>query len=331
MAEIRGYVLTDNNTGVASQTTVSVNLGTIHSYTPKNKKCYCYPYNVLFLTNNNGSRVEMKPELFSDLNENTHQITIDFYNVVSANPSIFAYPQNYAGHGQFYEMGISFNNFPLIPYNIDMFKRWYSLHKNECGVQTMKAVSSLFTGVGSMALGVTSAGLTSNVNREVLNASNVSNRGLSVYRRNEFNNEANVLSGATGGADSILGFGEYIAKRVDQQRQPNQISSLPQGNEQLYSGSAGIYVSQCQCRLEFITMIDDYFTHYGYLVNETKIPDFKKRRAFDYIKTRDINIAGTIPQEDIDELESIFDNGVTIWHKPNQYGDYDVDNSPYTP
>ena len=327
---VTGGFIVDNNTGVASQKNVSVNLGTIHSYTPKNKKCYCYPYNVLFLTNNSGSRVELKPELFSGLNENTHQITIDYYNVVGANLSIFAYPQNYAGHGQFYEMGISFNNFPVIPYNIDMFKRWYALNKNQCGMQTMQAVTSLFTSVGSMALGIGSAGLTSNVNKEVLNSSNLSNRGIAVYNRNEYNTDASVLSSAMGAVNGIMGFGEYVAKRVDQQRQPNQISTLPSGNEQLYSGSAGIYVSQCQCRTEYITMIDDYFTHYGYLVNETKVPDFNKRRAFDYIKTKDINIACGIPQEDIDELEGIFDNGVTIWHKPNQYGDYDVDNSPYT-
>ena len=323
---LHGGFITDNNTGLPTRKTININLTDVNGYRPKNKKCFCYPYNVLFLTNNSGSRVELKPELFDTLTENDNEVNILYYSVVGANPSIFAYPQNYGGHAQFYEMGVSFNNFPLIPYNIDTFKQWYALHKNECGVQTVKAVTGLFTSVGSMALGIGSANLTSGVNREVLNASNVSNRGIAVYNRNEYNNDVNVLNSALGAVSGIEDFAQYIAHRTDQQRQPNSISSLPQGNEQLYSGSAGIYLSQCQIRLEYVEMIDDFFTRFGYQVNTTKAITITNRENFDYVQTTDCNITGDIPQEDIEELEAIFDRGVTIWHNENTYGDWNVSN-----
>lgn len=323
---LHGGFITDNNTGLPTQKPINVNLTTVNGYRPRNKKCFCYPYNVLILTNNSGSRVELKPELFDTLNENNSVVNILYYSVVGANPSIFAYPQNYGGHAQFYEMGISFNNFPLIPYNIDNFKRWYALHKNECGVQTLKSVSSLFTSIGSMALGVGHANFNSNVISGTLRNSGVSNRDVAVYNRNNFDNDASVLSSAMAGVTGIEDFAQFIAQRVDQQRQPNSISTAPQGNEQLYTGSAGIYLSQCQIRLEYVEMIDNYFTRFGYQVNTTKAITITNRENFDYVQTTDCNLTGDIPQEDIEELEAMFNNGLTIWHNENTYGDWNVSN-----
>ena len=129
---------------------------------------------------------------------------------------------------------------------------------------------------------------------------------------------------------------------LDMQKKPRQQRGNVQGNFLMHSKNAGIYVNKMVAKLEYIHMIDDYFTRYGYQINETYEPSFDNRVNFDYIQTVDINITGkrknptsqsdysryNIPNEDILELNSMFDNGLTIWHNETTYGDYNVDNSP---
>ena len=44
------------------------------------------------------------------------------------------------------------------------------------------------------------------------------------------------------------------------------------------------------------------------------------------METKEVNIDGNIPQEDMQELKSIFNNGVTVWHNPQYWCDYSQDN-----
>lgn len=79
-------------------------------------------------------------------------------------------------------------------------------------------------------------------------------------------------------------------------------------------------------KTEYLKIIDDYFTMYGYKVNSVKIPNITGRPNWNYVKTINANILGNIPQEDIQELKNIFDNGVTFWHNPDTFLDYSQNN-----
>ena len=58
------------------ETTVEKNLTTIDGYTPKNNKCFCYPYNYMTLNNNSGVKVVLKYELFNSPKINTEHYEI---------------------------------------------------------------------------------------------------------------------------------------------------------------------------------------------------------------------------------------------------------------
>lgn len=62
---------------------------------------------------------------------------------------------------------------------------------------------------------------------------------------------------------------------------------------------------------------DKYLTRWGYSINSTEPLNFRKRYIFDYIKTRDANISGAIPQEHLQEMRQAFDQGITFWHTEN--------------
>ena len=146
-------------------------------------------------------------------------------------------------------------------------------------------------------------------------------KGLSVASAAATGNLGGVIGGVTSTAAEL-------ANMADRQQQPDEMKGTPQGNALLYSGGAGVF-ARCECcKTEYISKVDDYFTRYGYLINEVKKPLLHNRKNFDYIQTRDIDITGAIPSDDLEELCNIFNNGVTIWHNPNTFGDYGVDNSP---
>ena len=78
---------------------------------------------------------------------------------------------------------------------------------------------------------------------------------------------------------------------------------------------------------EYAKMVDKYFDMFGYRVNEIKVPNTKSRRYWNYLQAIGINIEGDIPQEALMELKSLYDAGVTIWHNPSNFLNYDLTNS----
>lgn len=78
---------------------------------------------------------------------------------------------------------------------------------------------------------------------------------------------------------------------------------------------------------EFAKAIDDYFSIFGYKVNRLAIPNFETRSNWNYIKTIGINITGDIPQNDMQKIKDIFNNGITFWHNPNTFLDYSQNNN----
>ena len=66
---------------------------------------------------------------------------------------------------------------------------------------------------------------------------------------------------------------------------------------------------------------------YGYATEEVKVPNIKTRTSWNYVKTRNSKITGSVPFEDIERMKKVYDNGVTFWH--GEYiGDYSRNNSP---
>lgn len=78
---------------------------------------------------------------------------------------------------------------------------------------------------------------------------------------------------------------------------------------------------------EYARIIDDYFSAFGYKVNRFKVPNVTGRTNWNYVKTIGANIEGNIPQSDMDEIKTMFDSGITIWHNTSTYLDYSQSNN----
>ncbi len=264
------------------QTKIPKNTKNIDGYIPKNNKCFIFPYNYIELSNNSGAKINLKYEMFDDLN--SKEITFNYYPVVSSTPNLFVTPIDYQGKKNNFDYAISFNNFPQLPWNYDYFKNWSALNANSLSFSFI---------------------------------SDTINTGMNLFTGN--------IPGLISSASNQIG--KYMSMR-DKENTPLQTRGLPQGNALLYSGGAGVYAYHICSKKEYISIIDDYFSCFGYLVNEIKIPNLKSRPSFNYIQTENINISGTFPEKDKEKLCQIFNEGVTIWHNPKQFGDFNVANPP---
>ena len=88
-------------------------------YTPKNNKCFVYPYNYLYVTNDNGNTNILKYELFSDTTAN-FQLQL----ALSVGISGRCVPLNYKGVAYNDDEGIPLGKFPTCQWSADAYTNW---------------------------------------------------------------------------------------------------------------------------------------------------------------------------------------------------------------
>lgn len=119
------------------------NLTNIHSYTPNNKKLFCYPYNYITLKNLEGGEIDLKYENFSGGNARFRC----FANPI-IKPEIGCYPVNYNGIvGIDTDSGLQKAQFMQIGCSSSAFDNWISRTLTQTAVNIgTTAVTSALTG-----------------------------------------------------------------------------------------------------------------------------------------------------------------------------------------
>ncbi len=82
-------------------------------------------------------------------------------------------------------------------------------------------------------------------------------------------------------------------------------------------------------KLEYLKIIDDYFTRFGYKINKIETPNIIGRKNWNYVEiasSEEIGI-GTVPSKYMELINNACRKGVTIWHNHTNLGNYSLDNS----
>ena len=140
--------------------------------------------------------------------------------------------------------------------------------------------------------------------------------GIQTYGNWKLNQEENRLT-ATNQRKSI------DSSLADMRSRGNIAHGSFMGSAPITSGEYGFKAQLYQVTNENIKMIDDYFSMFGYKVNIIKRPNFFGRKYWNYIKTSGCNIIGNIPQDALNVIKRMFDEGTTIWHKVKYMYKYD--------
>ena len=143
----------------------------------------------------------------------------------------------------------------------------------------------------------------------------------------------NPVGVASAGTELVQGAGNTVlqlqainAKQQDIANVPPQLTK--QGSNTAYSvGNRfnGLFIIKKQIKPEYRKKLADFFKMYGYKKNEVKIPNFKTRQNWNYVQTESCHIKGDFNNEDLNELQSVFDNGITLWHT-DDIGNYNLSN-----
>lgn len=83
------------------------------------------------------------------------------------------------------------------------------------------------------------------------------------------------------------------------------------------------------CKPEYMKIIDDYFTRFGYKINKLELPNIIGRRNWNYLEIGQSESVGygSVPSSYMQEINNACRKGVTIWHNHQNIGNFSLDNS----
>ena len=265
----------------------------IDGYTPKNNKLKVAPYSYFYVSNNVGSDIPFKYEEF------TNNSAV-FKTVGSMTPgcSIRCVPTNYKKLSdsntslKSFNSGIAVAKYPICSWSNDTYINWLTSNSVNLGIKAGGGLLGIALG-GAMIL-------------------------------SGFGAVAGVGMMATG-----LGMITDSAKEIyNHSLTPDQASGNSNSGDVVYSrGKIEICCYKMSIRNEMAQVIDNYFSMFGYKVNLVKIPNITGRTNWNYVKTIGANIEGDIPEDHLNEIKNIFNNGVTLWHNTSTYLDYSQSNT----
>ena len=300
---LSGHIDTNDHNKITGSFSVYENIETYfpygsdspyQDYTPKNNKCYCWPYHFLEVTNSNGEKQQYKIEDFQK--DDRGNILFTNYMALQVGISGRLCPTNYKGSvPSLYnnDVGVTLSKFPTCQWSSDYYTNWLTQNS----VNRFKNA----LGIASSVMMPINMDPTKSVDKFATGMS----KGIST---------ANSIAGMISSYDSA-------------KLQGNQTSGDNSGDVSFSMGANGYTFLEKRSKLENLRVIDNYFSMFGYKTNRLKVPNITGRSNWNYVETRNIDITGNAPQEDVQEIKNMFDNGVTLWHNPNTFGDYSQSNT----
>ena len=266
----------------------------LNGYTPVNKKLLTFPFCFINVSNNNGSSNSLQYELFNEIDEYPGQCIFNIKGVPVLGGSIKCSPFNYKNSSEKdnEDEGLIAGKFPALGWFKDEYTNWLTQNAVNIGV-----------GLSSNILTIIGGGLT-----------------------------AATGAGAIPGVSAIVSGGMGIARTLGQIYEhsltPNSAKgNINGGDINVSSSKNGFFFYKMSIKREYAKIIDDFLSAYGYKVNSYKTPNITGRSNWNFVKTQEANLAGDIPQNDLQEIKDILNNGVTFWHNFNTFLDYSQSNS----
>ena len=303
----------------------------LDNHTAVNAKLLTYPYVYVGFNPPQGSS---KVYRYEDFTNGTP--VFKFISEVNPNPSVYVIPQNYRGDtGDSMQDKCSLNGYPQVSSKVDVYNSWVAENSGIINVQANQAYGNLRydTAIGT-------AGLVGTIGSTAMSAmGDVRAQQIAESKGREYNEYSGGGSGGLAGiASSALAMYknqynyDYYIKMIQAQNERQQILpdnvSLGGSNATLlgYDLMDNNIFTRYNIKQQFAERIDDYFSMFGYQTNKLKVPNIHNRKFWNYVKTQGINLLGNIPNSDLNNIKSLFDSGITLWHNPTYFLDYSQNN-----
>lgn len=303
--------------GVPTETLSPANMGSftfnrpsaVDGYIPVNKKLLSWPFCYFNISNNAGTAIPYRYEDFSSyitfnvegcfgISGNVKATPIDYKNISSSENAI--------------DYSITGPKYPVLSWKSDSYTNW--LTQNSVNMESQIRTASLATAIGGAVggyMGLTGAG---EVGRPLSKVVGQTATGIVV-----------------GAGENAGGLISTLRQQHIARTQANMVADQVRGNlgagDYLWAKYKSPFTYMpMSIKAEYARCIDEYFNQLGYATNRVKVPNIRGRRNWNYIKTVGCYIEADIPQDDLQEIKSLFDRGFTIWHNPATFADYSQNN-----
>ena len=293
------HEITQTNTPVRGYTAVN-DITTLDTYVPKNSKLLTYPYCFYKLTNLQGQETILHPELWKNYSITYNGTTysgklIELMGALTAGCSIRVYPMSYSSdiEGGTVDYGINNAKYPQLNWSTDAYINWL----------TSQGINQL-------------AGTASNVFSNFPIAGGTAPQTLQEQRAQRFSSGQDI--------------GNFLASNYIAHITPPSVEGNMNASDVMWCrGYSSIVLQTCTIKREFAKQIDDYFSRFGYKINETKTPNITGRTYWNFIEIgQDESIGfGTVPSKYMEIINNACRQGVTIWHSHDNIGNFNLTNS----
>lgn len=295
---------------------------------PKNNKMYTYPYCYLVVSNGCGQSMEYRYEYF-DRDYDT--AIFDISGTCLPDPEFYCVPREYAGANDGDAMAmVTLAGVPKMPWITDQYKAYLAQTESSRKVENVKMgvagagalLGSIFGGVGGLLLGLSGLGS---------QASSLAGTAASSAGLEGGAIGAGVSQAAGMGSNAInAGFNiaTTMASRQDQKKMADSTNSASTPNATYLHGTYGFKAYCAYIPLEYAQRIDDYFTKYGYAINEWRTPNIFSRPKWNYLQAGEMCFDVRVPAPARANIAGILQKGITFWDKDAKMGWYQGDNAP---
>lgn len=285
---------------------------TLDGYTPRNQKLRQYPFCYLGFTPTNGEQRVFRYEDFTNGTPSFKLIC-----EINPNPSPTFIPMNYKGvSGVNVSEAVKLTGYPSISWVSDYFSSWVAQNSNLVNLSLDRGQFNYEMGIAKDSVNY--------MGKQVSNAMTMNLGGFAM-------DSANLLMdtySATQNHDYDIK--EQMLQVEKQAMLPNTASLGTNAGILGYGYQNNDVFTRYTIKRQFAERLDLYFDMYGYQTNKVKLPNITGRPNWNYVKTLGINIlpksTSHVPQEDLQTIKNIFNNGVTLWHNPSTFLDYSQNN-----
>lgn len=241
-------------------------------------KMLMYPYAFIELSCQNGNTLIIKPQYLTDTN-----LIVNRAAVLSMSPEVKYYLNSgYCGLGNGYDYSLTIGDFPQCPVQDTSYLLSVAQTQHDIKYDAENNVlSNLISGLAS-AQSLNFSGIASSVTSMVRGAEQA------LYKFNQANAQSPTLASQQGGTAF-----NYATEKM------------------------GLTIRWKMIANDYQRILEGFWKKFGYAWNMLQTPDPTKMSRFDYLKTQDCKLDGTIPQDDKVKLLSIYNNGITFWHDDN--------------
>ena len=275
---------------------------------PKNNKLYTYPYNFYHVENNCGNALDLRYEMFTNLTP-----TFEAYGSFTQPVSVVIHPTNYklsqlrTDDVNFSE-SLSLNDYPICSWSNDTYRNWLSTEAIPIAINAIAPMVQMASGLMSVNSGVNNPFMYAG-NRQINQGVNdITSGGHSLFLQ-----ALNVMSQnyrASIKADVLRG-------------------SIANTNVNLAHRVHNFYGARVRITSEYMKMIDDFFSMFGYAVKRVKRIETRNRENWTYVKTNGANLHGKCGNTYNRKMVSILDNGITFWKDSiSKVCNYNLTNNP---